>query len=465
MVGDDDGTLIDDRELTASEVADETADDSDGAVESDSGGDIGEIPDTADGADGTTPPTDPVAIFGRKYWEVYRPHFLAEHYDHGRVCDRITNGLKWFGDNTLWMSYALSLFVYEYRAAHLDDSLAHIDEILAAYAELDAMPANPTLGYLVADPLDGYVYRSDRGPDYETNWCIAAGGLCLPQTGARNNEPSGDQMLATLRGLSDVARTPEPLVWQGRDLKALAAAHGQRLGEYLVRDRYQMKNILGDAVKRGDDQRWASWAFERGAALVSGMPQSHFETTWFLPGNIPVAPAQHEVIGQYFLRYAMRFSSSCVGGQAIDLQTLIGVPLTVTIACNEFNVGLAGDGAVIASDTDPASARWFSTIVDRADIIDEGNALYAMYARYVFGDRDPGLYETAKGFLSAPATPPTGANLDPNGWCVAWRWGKDDDRPDRCSALSDPLTTYTGLDYLLPRAMASAFGDLPPEDR
>ena len=74
------------------------------------------------------------------------------------------------------------------------------------------------------------MYRSDRGPDHDTNWCVVVGGVCVPQLGTRNNEPSGDQILGTMRGLWDVVTHPGPIVHDGVDLKALAAAHGQRLG-------------------------------------------------------------------------------------------------------------------------------------------------------------------------------------------------------------------------------------------
>lgn len=454
----------------AAEVADADAADPDAPEFDVADGDAADTADAAgeDAGDDAEPgdtaaPSDPRAIFGTKYWDIYRPHFLAEHYAAGRVSDRREGGVPTFGDNTVWMGYALSTFVYEYRAAGLEESLGYVHELLDGYAQLDALPADPARGYLVADPLDGYVYRSDVGPDYENNWCITVGGVCLPNLGTRDNEPSGDQMLGTLRALSDVVATPGPLVHDGVDLKALARAHAARLGAYLERVHFQMTNILGELVKRGDDQRWASWAFARAFANVTGQPQADFDATWTVIG-IPVAPASQEPIGKWFIRYAIRFSSACVSGQAIDLQPLLGIPYTQTIACNEFNVGLGGDAAVSALDDDPSSPNWFSNVVDRADLIGEGNALYAMYARYRFNDLDASLHDTAARFLTAPATPPTGANLDPDGWCVPWRWAKDFSDATRCITGANPFVTFSGLDYLLPRAMSAAFHDFPPAD-
>lgn len=411
----------------------------------------------------TSGPLDPRAIFGTKYWDVYRPHFLAQHYQAGRVSDRREGGVPTFGDNTLWMGYALSTFIYEYRAAGLEESLAYAHEVLDGYAALDALPADAAHGYLVSDPLDGYVYRSDVGPDYENNWCVTVAGTCWPNLGTRDNEPSGDQMLGTLRALSDVVSTPGPLVHAGVDLKALARAHAARLGGYLKRVAFQMTNILGEPVARGDDQRWVSWAFAQGFARVTGQPKADFDATWHIVG-LPVAPADQAPIGKWFIRYAIRFSSACVSGHTIDLQPLLGIPYAQSIACNEFNIGLGGDAAVAALDDDPTSPDWFSAIVDRADLIAEGNALYAMYARYRFGDDDAALHETAARFLSAPATPPTGGNLDPDGWCVPWRWAKDFADPTRCVSAANPFATFSGLDYMLPRAMSAAYHDFPPQD-
>ena len=430
------------------------------AADAGAGGDDAGSEDAGDGPDAVGGPKDPVAVFGSRYWDVYRPALLARFFEDGRVTDRIVAGTKMFGDNTVFMGYALSTFVYEHMAAGLPESLGYIHRILDAYAELDALPANPALGYLVADPLDGYVYRSDRGPDYETNFCQIVAGFCWPDLGSRSNEPSGDQCLGTLRALKDVVDYPGPLVHDGTDLKGLARAHAERIGHYLKEDAFMMKNVFGDEVKRGPDQRWVSWSFQQGAAQISGKPKSDFEATWHVLG-IAVPPSQHWPFARLFMSGAVKFTAACVSGASIDLSALLGIPYSVDLACNEFNIGLGGDAAVISLSTDPASDHWFSAVIDRADLVAEGNALYAMYARYRFGDTDPALLETAALFLTAPATPPRGDNADPFGWCRSWRWAHDFDTPGIC--ISDPhlFEEYSGLDYMLPRAMASAFGELP----
>ncbi len=405
-------------------------------------------------------PKDPLAVFGSRYWTVYRPHFLSDFYEAGRVTDRVTAGVRMFGDTNIFMGYALSTFVYEYRAAHLPESLALVHEILDAYAALDALPANATFGYLIDDPLDGYVYRSDRGPDYETNNCLLLSGFCLPQLATRNNEPSGDQLLGTLRALKDVVDFPGPLVHGGVDLKSLARAHAHRIGVYLRESAFVMHNRFGQPVKRGEDQRWASWAFQRGVAAVTGNPKSDYEATWSL-GILPVAPAQQRAISHLFIRGAVTFTASCVAGAQIDVGPLLGIPFTLDLECNEFNIGLGGDSAVISLSPDPASEDWFSKVVQRADLVAEGSALYALYARLHFNDDAPELLDTAARFLAAPSTPPTGTNLDPNGWCVSWRWAHDYDNPNRCIEEPHLGEVYSGLDYMLPRAFASAFGILP----
>ncbi|MCB9730840.1 MAG: hypothetical protein H6746_20380 [Deltaproteobacteria bacterium] len=406
-------------------------------------------------------PVDPVAVFGDRYWNVYRPAFLASYYEDGRVTDRIANGVKMFGDNTVFMAKALSTFVYEYRAAGLEDSLVHIHEILDAYAALDALPANPALGYLFDDPLDGYVYRSDRGPDYISNFCGPfAETLCWPDSATRDNEPSGDQMLGTLRGLWDVVHVPGGLVHDGVDLVALARAHAERLGVLLRDENFIIHNPFGQQVKRGPDQRWISWSFQRGAARISGKPKSMFESSWKV-SVVTVPPSEHKAYAMLFIEGALKFTEACSSGTAVDFSPLLGIPFVLSIDCNEFNIGLAGDAAVISLDEDPQSPDWFSAVVDRGALISQGHAVYAMYARYLFHDDDPSLIPVAARFLDAPATPPRGDNLDPNGWCTSWRWGKDFDNPDECVTSPHPFETYSGIDYMLPRAMASAFGEFP----
>jgi hypothetical protein len=379
-------------------------------------------------------PLGPAEIFGSRYWDVYRPYFLANHYEQGRVCDRIEGGVKMFGDNNIFMGYALSTFVFEYEAAKLPESLALIHEILDAYLALDVLDG---------DPLDGYVYRSDRGPDYQFNLVT------------RDNEPSGDQYLGTMRALFDVVTSPEPLVHDGVDLKDLARQRAIWIGARLKLNEYRIKNQVGQLVKRGDDQRWVSWSFEQGFANVSGLPKSAFETSWDFSG-ISIGPDLHEPIAKQFVDGCFKFSAACVSGQSIDL----GIGLQVDVGCNEFNVGLGGDAAVISLSSDPASPRWFSAWVSRDDLASEGQALYAMYARYKFGDADATLLDPIARFLDAPATPPTGANLDPNGWCRSWRWAHDFADPNVCASQGNPFAVFSGLDYMLPRAFASSRHEL-----
>ncbi len=424
------------------------------------GPDADQDADTEPGPDIASPP-DPLAVFGNRYWNVYRPAFLASYFVDGRVTDRIAGGVPMFGDNTVFMAKALSTFVYEYRAAGLDDSLLRIHQILDAYAELDALPANPALGYLFTDPLDGYVYRSDRGPDYTSNFCGPfAETLCWPDSATRDNEPSGDQMLAQLRALWDVVHVPGALIHDGVDLKELARAHADRLGGYLRDQHWVIRDIFGKEVKRGPDQRWISWGFQRGAAHVTGKPKSDYESTWSV-SVATVKPADQKAFAILFIQGALKFTEACKSGAAVDFSALLGFPFVWNIDCNEFNIGLAGDAAVISLDQDPASPDWFSAVVDRKALISQGHAVYAMYARYLFNDDDPSLLAAAARFLDAPATPPTGDNLDPNGWCRSWRWGHDFDTPNTCADSPHLFETYSGIDYMLPRAMASAFGEFP----
>ncbi len=323
-----------------------------------------------------------------------------------------------------------------------------------------ALPADPAFGYLIDDPLDGYVYRSDRGPDYETNFCMMVGGVCWPNLATRNNEPSGDQYLGTLRAMTDVVNHPGPLVHDDVDLKALAAAHAARIGALLRDQAFIIHNVLGDEVKRGPDQRWISWSFQRGAARAAGVPADTYEATWFV-GPLPVAPPQHKDFAKLFIAGSFQFTQACVSGAAVDFSDLLGVPFVWDVGCNEFNIGLGGDAAVISLEPDPAHPDWFSSWVDRDLIASQGHAMYALYARYLFADDHPTLEETGALFLTAPLTPPTGDNLDPNGWCTSFRWSKDWDTPDVCLQSPSPFTTFSGVDYMLPRAMASAFGEYP----
>lgn len=390
--------------------------------------------------DAAPPPAGPVAVFGDKYWNVYRPHFFARFYEDGRVTDRIELGLKMFGDNTLFMGYALSTFVFEHQAWPTEEARAVIHRILQGFDELDRLDG---------DPLDGYMYRSDRGPDYEGNLLT------------RDNEPSGDQYLSVLRGLRDVVRHPGPLEHAGVDLKRLARERAALLGNYLRAMRFRMRNRAGQYVRRGDDQRWASWAFQQGAGQITGLGRDAFTTSWTVNLGVEVAidPQLHRAIAHQFLWGCVAFTRACVGGRAIDL----GIGAEVQIDCNEFNIGLGGDGAIISLSDDPASPDWFSAVINRDDLVAEGNALYALYAHLQFNDDDPALVETAGRFRTAPARPPTGQNLDPNGWCVSWRWARDFDDPDRCAGIPHPGAEFSGLDYMFARALASAYGAFPEE--
>lgn len=440
----DAGTSID-----AGSIEDGGTDSPDGGLADDAGS---ELPDGGGEVTDAGAPSTPAQIFGSRYWNVYRPAFFASFYVDGHVTDRIENGAPAFGDGTIWMAYLLSTMVYEYRAAHLDDSLRVISEILTAYDALDG---------LWGDPVDGYVYRADRGPDFTFNWlsvpnlCPPPNGLCFNQCyGLRDDEPSGDQMFGTLRALRDLVEAPGELRWNGVDLKQKARDRATLMGTYLKNARFQMTNKCNDAVKRGPDQRWAAWTFEQAAALVSGAPRSTFERSWDL-GGVAIGPENHHDVAKWFVAGCWKFSSSCMGGQSVSVA---GIP--VNVACNEFNVGLGGDAAVMSLSDDPTSPDWFSKWVDTADIEAEGNALYALYARYRFHNPDERLVAVGRKFLDAPATPPNGDTHDPGGWCVTWRWGHDYSDPHRCDT-GHPGQTFTGLDYMLPRAMASAYGEFP----
>ena len=302
---------------------------------------------------------------------------------------------------------------------------------------------------LDGDPYDGYVVRSDRGPDYDTNWYT------------RNNEPSGDQMVSTLRGLFDLVTYPGPLVHEGADLKQMARNRAAWLGYRLKANDWRLRNQLGQLVKRGEDQRWAAWAFQQGAGRISGLGAGVFESSWTvdeLGVPISVGPEHHRGISRQFIAGCFSFTRACVSGRAIDL----GLGFSVDVSCNEFNIGLGGDFGSISLSDDPASPDWFSAVVDRRDIIAEGNAMWAMVARYRFKDLDPGLHETAQRCFTAPDEPPRGDNLDPNGWCRSWRWARDFDDPNLCASRPAWLQSFSGLDYLLCRAMASANGDFMP---
>ncbi|MGM0574116.1 MAG: hypothetical protein ACQEXJ_00080 [Myxococcota bacterium] len=406
-------------------------------------------------------PPDPVAIFGERYWNVYRPHFLESFYEDGRVNDRTTFGQKQFGDTNIFMSYALSTFVYEYRAAGLEESLQYIHEILDAYRHLDTLPADPSLGYLAADPLDGYVYRTDRGPDYTSNFCGPyAPDVCLPDQATRNNEPSGDQYIATLRALWDVVTYPGPLTHDGVDLKELARDHAAHIGYYLASHHFIMKNKQGQEVKRGPDQRWLSWSFQKGAARISGLPKEVFEASWDV-SLATVGPGDQKPFSVLFIEGAMEFTEACKSGASIDFSSLLGFPFVLDLDCHEFNINLGGDAAVVSLQDDPAHPDWFSDVVDADVLSSQGHAVYAAYARYRFGDDDPTHADTISRFLDAPPTPPTGDNGAADGWCRSWRWAHDFDAPDLCSDEPHTGDVYSGLDYMLPRAMASAFGELP----
>ena len=392
-------------------------------------------PDDPSTEDSATEPRTPEEIFGSRYWNVYRPNFFAHFYEEGRVCDRIVSGVKMWGDNTAFMGFALSTFVFEYEAAGLEESLAIVHEILDAYHELDV---------LGGDLLDGYVVRCDRGPDYDTNWFT------------RNNEPSGDQMLSTMRGLYDVVTSPGALVHDGVDLKELARVRAAWMGNYLREHHFRIYNQFGDLVRRGDDQRWPAWAFQQGAAHITSLPRSLFTSPWDLFSGVPIGAEYHKSVTRQFIVGTFEVTEACVGGRSVNI-----AGFEVDVDCNEFNIGLGGDAAIISLDTEPTSDDWFSAWVPRDAIISQGNAMLAMYARYKFNDSDEGLYDTAARFLDAPATPPTGESLDPEGWCTMWRWWDDFDFPERCAEDIAFLTTFSGLDYMLPRAFSAANGEFP----